>query len=153
MRRGAAIAVVVAVAILGGISGCTKRPTPGGPTTTTQPSLPFDSSPSRSRLEQLTGLRFPTSTTTYRSVRAAEGELDVTFQMDPADVESFVADSKLPAPRAERLIAHPSPVWSLDPGGDVRSTSTTRDGLRIAAEIVTVPGPLATVRLVVASGG
>lgn len=153
MRRGTLVGLVAAVAILGGTSGCTKQPTPGGPTTTTQPGLPFDSSPSRAKLEEITGLRFPDSTDGYRSVRAAEGELDVTFRMDPADIESFVAHSKLPALRSERLIAHPSPVWSLDPGGEVRSTSTRRDGMRIALEIVDGTEPPATVRLVVAGGG
>lgn len=159
--RAPVAASLVALAALVGLvaaTGCTKKPTPGGPTTTTLPSLPFESSPSRADLEDITGLRFPDSTTGYRSARASDAELDVTFRMDPADADSFVADSGLPELRAERLLAHPSPVWSLDPGGDVRSTSTARDGMRIALEVVTppatdgTPATEATVRLVVASG-
>lgn len=146
------IALGLSVVLAFGVAACDKQPTPGGATTTTQVPLPFRGSPSRADVEAATGLHLPASSSDYRSARVGEGELDVTFRFATGDIEAFISGSKLPALRTERLIAHPSPVWSLDPGGPVRSTSTTRRGLRIGAEIVD-GGATSTVRLIIASGG
>lgn len=146
------IALGLSVFLAFGVAACDKQPTPGGATTTTQIPLPFSESPSRAEVERASGLRLPASTSDYRSVRVGEGELDITFRFATGDVDAFVAASKLPPLGDQRLIAHPSPVWSLDPGGTVRSTSTTRRGLRIAVEIID-GGATSTARIVIASGG
>lgn len=152
-RRVATTCVVAALVVAPAtLVGCDKQPTPGGPTTTTQPPLPFEGSTSKAGLQKAAGLRFPASSTDYRATRVGEGELDVTFRYQSGETDSFIAGSKLPALRDERVLLHPSPLWDLDPGGPVRSTTDTRNGLRIALEIVD-GGETSTVRLVVASGG
>jgi hypothetical protein len=148
-RVAAVVGGVVATAALA--VGCTKSPTPGGTTTTSRDALPFASSPSADRLAKRAGLAFPASMTHYRSVRVADDELDVTFTVAPEDVAAFAEESGFGTLTPGRLIiVHPSPIWDLDPGGDVESGESRHDGLVRRVEVVTVPGePLRTVRLLV----
>jgi hypothetical protein len=176
-RGRAAVASVVGAVSIGlalAVGGCSKSPTPGGPTTTeSNERLPFAGSPTADELADIAGLGFPDSMTGYRSARVGPAELDVTFQLPVADVHHFLDASQLGdlAP-GRRSIVHPSPLWDLDPGPGtmVASAQSEVDGLVRRVEVVTAdtsttggdggsdgggggggPSGLATVRLIVAA--
>jgi hypothetical protein len=147
---------VACVAMLLGVAGCSKSPTPGQakatPTTTTK-SLPFDGSPSQAVLAEAAGLNFPASVSGYRSVRITGSELNVSFTIAATDVDPFVSGSHLGALVAnKRIILHSSPVWDLNPTGTVQSAVSRRRGIERGVEVVTsATDPTTdTVRLVVA---
>jgi hypothetical protein len=149
-RRGSivflgAMAVLLAVGLALIASGGSDQATPKGSST-----LPFDS-PSRTELEKATGLRLPASVTGYQSVQLAPNQLDVTFHVPPADVGALVEASRLPPLSSTRVIAHPSPLWDLNPSGTVHGTTTTRDGMRINLEVV--DGTPSVVRLDIVAAG
>jgi hypothetical protein len=159
----------VSIGLALGLGGCSKAPTPGGPTTTVSSErLPFGGSPTRAELADIASLGFPDSVTGYRSARVGPAELDVTFQLPADDVPDFLDASQLGdlAP-GRRIIVHPSPLWDLDPGPGamVASAQSEVDGLVRRVEVVTddaspagdatstgdASSGLATVRLVVAA--
>jgi hypothetical protein len=146
-------ALLVAVVLASG-AGCSKSPTPGGTTTTSlRGALPFADSPSADALAKTAGLEFPSSMDDYRSVRVSDSELDVIFTMSPDDVDAFADGSDLaPLTPGKLIIVHPSPIWDLDPGGDVQSAQSVHDGIVRQVEVVTVPGEeRRSVRLVIAT--
>ena len=146
-------ALVVGVSLVL-VGACSKSPTPGGTTTTAgREALPFKGSPAAEDVGERAGLAFPESVTDYRSVRVSDSELDLIFRIAPDDVAAFAEDSGLAPLQAGRLIiVHPSPIWDLDPGGDVESGQSVHDGLVRQVEVVTVPGEdLRSVRVVIAT--
>ena len=108
-------------------------------------SNPSSVAPTLAQLESATGLRLPSSISKYRTVRLDPSQVDVTFTIPPSDVDRLVSGSSLPPLSPARVITHTSPLWSLDPSGSIRGTSTTRDGAKIDLEVVS--GDPAVVRL------
>lgn len=87
------------------------------------------------------GLAFPADMTGFRSAANPNGQqTDIIFLAPPASAAQFVTDSKLPTPVAgERLILHGSPLWGLNPEGDVTisSTESTHGKVHRTVELVT----------------
>ena len=156
-RRAVAAALVVAllVALTATVLGCSDD---GGDTTTatsdgTPPTLAVDT-PSKDELSAATGLVFPPSTAGYRSVQLGPGQIDVLTTMAASEVDAFVEGSDLPAlTDGQRTIAHPSPLWELNPTGGSAGTSATRDGVSIAVEVVGDGDPRAVRVSVIATDG
>lgn len=84
---------------------------------------------SSSALGELSGLVFPSDMSDFRSVvYTNEAQIDLTFKLPAAAVDGFINDSGLPAPTAgQRLLIHGSPLWGLNPEGDVTISSSEDD--------------------------
>jgi hypothetical protein len=131
---GAALAVLAIVGVLLVVTGGSDH------SSTNQ-----GSAPTRADLESVTGLRFPSSISKYETVRLDPSQVDVRFKIPASDVDRLVSGSNLPPLTSTRVITHLSPLWSLNPSGPLRGTSTTRRGAHIDLEVE--GGDPATVRL------
>ncbi len=123
---GAAAAVLAIVGVVLVVTGGSDEPS----------SSSASAAPTRAQLEAATGLRLPSSISKYESVRLDPGQVDVRFEIPASDVDRMVSGSKLPPLSSTRVIAHPSPLWALNPKGPIRGTSTTRRGAEIDLEVV-----------------
>jgi hypothetical protein len=103
--------------------------------------------PTRQQIEANTGLRFPQSTSGYRSVRITDRELDIEAKIAVADAERFVTDSHLTAATAPRVIVHASPIWEQNPVGDVKAYLGSTDRAAVRVELVTPPAPATGVQI------
>lgn len=138
---GVALVVLLAVGLVLVVTGGD-----GGdpnPTTTTRPegrpgpTLALDDL-SVAGVEELSGLAIPRDATDFLTAKLAENQqLDVTFTMAPEDEGGFVTSSGLPplAPEA-RVITHSSPLWKLNPEGEIEGAADVRDGINRAVELV-----------------
>ena len=130
---------------------------PSAPSTTTTSlapgatpvaTLPLDDT-SIAAVNHLAGLSIPTDAggflTTFPEART---QLDVSFTLPPDQVAAFVSGSGLAAPVAgTRVISHSSPLWKLNPEGEVAGAADTNNGVARAVE--TVPeGDKVRVRIV-----
>lgn len=82
---------------------------------------------SQEAIEEASGLSFPDSTEDFlTSQQESGGQMDVTFTMAPDDLESFLVDSGFEEGGdaqnvGERVITHSSPLWKLNPEGEISS--------------------------------
>jgi hypothetical protein len=132
---GAAAAVLAIVGVVLVATGGSDDPS----------SQSASAAPTRAQLEAATGLRFPSSISKYETVRLDPAQVDVRFDIPANDVDRLVSGSGLPPLSSTRVITHLSPLWSLDPSGQIRGTATTRRGAQIGLEVV--GGDPAVVRL------
>lgn len=157
LRLLGVIAVLLAVigivlVITGGDDGQPSAPsttsTSLAPGSKPTPTLPLDDT-SIAAVDKLAGLQIPTDNggflTTFPEART---QLDVSFTLRPDQVAAFVSGSGLAAPVAgTRVISHSSPLWKLNPEGEVAGVTDTRAGVARAVE--TVPeGDKVRVRIV-----
>ncbi len=144
------IAVVLVVVALVLIFNGDDRSAPTAPSTTassadasggggaTKATLPLGQT-SQAAVAQLTGLVFPAGTADFLTAKLADGtQLDVTFTIPKSDEAAFVSASGLPALKAkERVVSHSSPLWKLNPEGQISGAADTRGSVARAVELVT----------------
>jgi hypothetical protein len=111
--------IIVGIQLLGLLSGIVLVITGGGTGAPedAEPRLTLPDDASLEAIEDWAGLAFPEGTEQFRTVRPAEGQLDLTFTM-PVDAESaFLEGSGLPdLVPGERQVLHSSPLWPLNAG-------------------------------------
>lgn len=95
---------------------------------------------SRADVEEVASVRFPPSTTAYRSTRDADGTTYVSCRMAGADVDEFERDGGLTLVADERVITHASPLWDLNPTGELSGDESSRDGVMREVEVVRTDG-------------
>ena len=140
--------VVIAVVALLFIAACSDSEEPATTSTTAGPTLPF-AAPSKDELGAATGIEFPDSLAEYRSVQLGPSQLDVTFTIPAGDLAAFVDGSALgPLLEGERVMAHSSPLWELNPDEAIRGAESERDGYLRSVEVLGDGDPL-VVRLTV----
>jgi len=85
-------------------------------TTMSVNTLPLDDL-SVTAITKMSGLSFPTDMTEFLTSRGETNrQLDLTFVIPSASAATFLADSGLPAPVAnKRLVFHTSPLWKVNP--------------------------------------
>lgn len=118
------------------------------PGATPTPTLPLKNT-SIAGVNTLAGLRIPTDAGKFLATfPEARTQLDVSFTLAPDQVAAFVSGSGLAAPVAgTRVISHSSPLWKLNPDGEVSGTADTHGAVARAVE--TVPeGDKVRVRIV-----
>jgi len=148
--RGPVAFIIPLIVLAGplGATSCTKQPTPGGAASAPSSTLPFES-PTKDQIGSATGIDFPPSVGEYRSVKLDSSSLDVTFTMAAADVTDFASASGLTLTGGKRLITHASPVWELNPTGQVSSGQVRHRGLTSTVEVVSDGSDRVRVRLAV----
>ena len=148
-RRVRAVGVAASLVVAGiAVAACTDSDDPGATSTTAGPTLPFRA-PSKTELGDAAGLAFPDAVGEYRSVQLSPNQLDVTFTIAAADLDAFVDGSDLgELVPGERVMAHASPLWELNPDDVVRGAESERDGYRRTVEVVGEGDPL-VVRLTI----
>lgn len=104
--------------------------------------------PTKADVARDAGVVFPDSTRDFRLVRISGDQIDLTFTIDPADVEQFATDTGVELTEGRRTIAHASPLWDVAVTGDVSGGSSSRNGITRDVEVV-APG---TVRLSLLKG-
>lgn len=106
--------------------------------------------PTKAEIADEAGIEFPSSTDGFRLVRISPSQVDVTFTLDPDQVDAFASGSGLELREGQRVIMHASPIWDLAVDGTVRGGSSVRDGVKRSAEVV-ADGDLARIRLTLLS--
>jgi len=99
-------------------------------TTMSTNTLPLDDL-SVGAISKLTGLNFPIDMTGFLTARGnTSRQLDVTFVIPSSSAATFLADSGLPAPVAnKRVVIHSSPLWKVNPEeGSTLSSSQGKFG-------------------------
>ena len=111
----------------------------GSSTTMSINTLPLDDL-SVTAITEMSGLTFPTDMTEFLTSRGdTNRQLDLTFVIPSASAATFLADSGLPAPVAnKRVVIHSSPLWKVNPQeGSTISSSQGRFGqVKRAVELV-----------------
>ncbi|MEX0768907.1 MAG: hypothetical protein WD029_10590 [Microthrixaceae bacterium] len=111
----------------------------GSTTTRSINTLPLDDL-SVAAISKLSGLNFPTEMTDFLTARGdTDRQLDLTFVMPSSSAATFLADSGLPEPIAnKRLVFHSSPLWKVNPeDGSTLSSSQGKFGkVKRAVELV-----------------
>lgn len=111
----------------------------GSSTTMSVNTLPLDDL-SVTAITEMSGLTFPTDMTEFLTSRGdTNRQLDLTFVIPSASAATFLADSGLPAPVAnKRVVIHSSPLWKVNPQeGSTISSSQGRFGqVKRAVELV-----------------
>lgn len=110
------------------------------------PSALDQLAPTRDEVARAAGIEFPASTAAFRLVRLGPNQIDVTFTLDPADVDEFADGSGVELTHGERTIVHASPLWDVAVTNPVRGGTSTHDGIDRTVEVVD-DGDVATVRL------
>lgn len=151
---GAATVVIVVVGIVLVVTGGDDAPT--APSTTTTSLAPGEtptptlalSDTSMAGVAELAGLALPDSTSDFLTA-APEGrtQLDVTFTLATDDLDGFVSGSGFPALGDKRVITHSSPLWKVNPEGEVRGAADRTGSVARAVEGVAEDGRM-RVRLV-----
>lgn len=166
-RRNVIVAVVLALGLVAGLalvlSGggdqADDTTTSSAPSTTLGDPLPLEDT-SQAALTELSGLVFPADAADFLTARTDDGrQLDVSFVMPATSVAGFVEASGLPEPVAdERVIAHSSPLWKLNPeaGTTLAGVADTYDGdtdgtVSRSVELVTAPDGTVRARIVIAA--
>ena len=108
-------------------------------TTMSSNTLPLEDL-SVTALSELTGLNFPTDMTEFLTSRGdTNRQLDLTFVIPASSAATFLADSGLPAPVAnKRIVIHSSPLWKENPkeGSTLSSSQGKFGGVNRAVELV-----------------
>ena len=111
----------------------------GSSTTMSVNTLPLDDL-SVAAITEMSGLTFPTDMTEFLTSRGdTNRQLDLTFVIPSASAATFLADSGLPAPVAnKRLVIHSSPLWKVNPpeGSTISSSQGKFGQVKRAVELV-----------------
>lgn len=111
----------------------------GTSTTMSVNTLPLDDL-SVTAITEMSGLTFPTDMTEFLTSRGDKNrQLDLTFVIPSASAATFLADSGLPAPVAnKRVVIHSSPLWKVNPqeGSTISSSQGTFGQVKRAVELV-----------------
>ena len=111
----------------------------GSSTTMSVNTLPLDDL-SVTAITEMSGLTFPTDMTEFLTSRGdTNRQLDLTFVIPSASAATFLADSGLPAPVAnKRLVIHSSPLWKVNPpeGSTISSSQGKFGQVKRAVELV-----------------
>lgn len=138
-RRGTA---VLAVALTLGVGPAITSCGDGEPDAGALEQL----APTRDEVARAAGIAFPPSTDGFRLVRLGANQIDVTFTIDPSDVDRFAEGSGFELVDDERTLVHASPLWDVAVTDPLRGGSSTHDGIARSVEVVE-SGDLTTVRL------
>lgn len=133
MSRFVALVVVLASVVTPVVAACSSDDEPSAIITADDVS-------------EQAGLALPDSMEEFRLTRIDEDTVHVTFTFDAADVDTFAADSGLEFTEGERVIAHASPLWDLNPDGTHRGGSDEFDTVIRTVDVVT-DGDTATARI------
>lgn len=156
---GAALLLTATLGLSAG-TGCSRDDGPAAVAqSTTRPTvtatLPFERS-TQASLGELLGIRWTPGTADFLTAQLGDRrQLDVTLTVPAAEAGALLGSAGLPEPRpGERVVRHSSPLWKLNPDGELRGATTTvrtpdGDRLRLAYELVDEPGGRVRVRLVV----
>jgi hypothetical protein len=140
----AAVVLGTWMVVTGGDDGATAaEPAGSGGAGESGPAMRLDlDDTSMQGVRDLSGLAVPDSAQDFLTARLEDGtQLDITFTLDPAEEAAFVAGSGLPAPaEGLRVITHSSPMWKLNPEGEIRGAGDTVDGVRRSVELVEEDG-------------
>ncbi|NLA34888.1 MAG: hypothetical protein GX868_04265 [Actinobacteria bacterium] len=141
MARRLACFVVTAAVLIGG-SACSGDDSGSDPDTSAAPGAP-----TKEQVASDASLHFPDSVTQFRLTALEVGQVDVSFQMDAADLDEFTSESGVELVVGQRVIPHSSPVWgtpdytlvefsggSSTKNGVVRAVEVTANDKIIAAE-------------------
>lgn len=151
---GAATVAIVVIGIVLVITGGDDATTAPSTTTTSlapgetpAPTLALTDT-SMAGVAAYAGLALPASTHDFLTA-SPEGrtQMDVTFTLPSDDVDGFVTGSGFPALGDERVITHSSPLWKVNPEGEVRGAADRTDSVGRAVEVVPEDGRV-RVRLV-----
>ena len=111
----------------------------GSSTTMSVNTLPLDDL-SVTAITKMSGLTFPTDMTEFLTSRGdTNRQLDLTFVIPSALAATFLADSGLPAPVAnKRVVFHSSPLWKVNPpeGSTISSSQGKFGQVNRAVELV-----------------
>ena len=111
----------------------------GSSTTMSVNTLPLDDL-SVTAITKMSGLSFPTDMTEFLTSRGETNrQLDLTFVIPSASAATFLADSGLPAPVAnKRVVFHSSPLWKVNPpeGSTISSSQGKFGQVKRAVELV-----------------
>lgn len=166
---GAAVVLIVVIGIVLVISGGDDAPTAPSTTTTSlapgatpAATLPL-SDTSIAGIAALAGLAVPDDVADFLTASTEDRtQLDVTFTLPPDEVDTFITGSGFPTLGEDRVITHSSPLWKVNPSGEVRGAADESGSVRRAVETVpeTAPesgggagGARVRVRLVVTPAG
>ncbi len=148
-RRAALVAtLVIALMSVVGITACSDSS--GG--TDSADGVPF-TMPSRAEIARRASFDFPASTTAFESVKVGD-ELQVGLKIATTDAAAFETGSGLTLVAGQRVVTHASPIWDLNPAGEISGgNSISKSGkIRRTVEVVTPPtGTQASVRIVLAN--
>ncbi len=130
-----------------------ESPQQASSSTTMSPNtLPLDDL-SVTALSELAGLNFPTDMTEFlTSRRDTNRQLDLTFVIPTTSAATFLADSGLPAPVAnKRIVLHSSPLWKVNPeeGSTLSSSQGKFGSVNRAVELVGEGPDLIRARVVI----
>ncbi len=127
------------IAVLGGavvlLAGCSSDTPASG-----EPLVPAS-------LEEIWGITAPESVSGFLSTQIDQDESHVVFDIAPAEIDELVDDSGLTLEAGRRTITHASPLWELNPAGEIAGADDDVDAGHRTIEVVT-GGEVATVRIV-----
>ena len=92
--------------------------------------------PSKCLLASDAGIAFPPSTDGFRAARVG-GDLHVSFTIDADDADAFDERSGLHLAAGKRVITHSSPLWELNPSGEISGGASADSAVKRTVEIVT----------------
>ena len=107
--------------------------------------MPF-TTPSRVEIARRAGLAFPASTTHFESVKVGN-ELHATCVIAAADLPAFESGSKLELVAGKRVVIHASPIWELNPAGQISGGSSRSGAIDRTVEAV-VDGAIVHLRII-----
>lgn len=164
---GAAVLLLVVIGIVLVVTGTDERTTApsttrapagssgpaGSPGSDTRPTLEL-SDTSKAGVSRTGGLSIPAGAADFLSASTEDRtQLDVTFTLPPGQVAAFVSGSNLATPVAgDRVITHSSPLWKVNPEGDVSGVADVHSGVARAVETVG-EGDRVRVRIVLSPAG
>ncbi len=91
--------------------------------------------PTKAMVARDAGIAFPPSTDGFRAARVG-GDLHVSFTIDADDADAFDERSGLHLAAGKRVITHSSPLWELNPSGEISGGASADSAVRR-----TVPPP------------
>lgn len=103
----------------------------------------------RDSLSSLWGIALPEEVGDYAATRIDDTEGHVTFTASPGDVDAMLGAADLSPTAGNRVITHASPLWDLNPEGEIAGvTDTTATGTRAVEVISAADGDTVTVRAI-----
>ena len=95
--------------------------------------------PTKAMVARDAGIAFPPSTDGFRAARVG-GDLHVSFTIDADDADAFDERSGLHLAAGKRVITHSSPLWELNPSGEISGGASADSAVRRTVEVVTPGG-------------
>ena len=92
--------------------------------------------PTKAMVARDAGIAFPSSTDGFRAARVG-GDLHVSFTIDADDADAFDERSGLHLAAGKRVITHSSPLWELNPPGEISGGASADSAVKRTVEVVT----------------